>query len=43
MSILTGLLIVMGLFVLRFGVPLAVIGIIVYSLRRLEARWHPGT
>ncbi len=31
---------VVGLFVLRIGVPLAITGFIVWSLHRLDARWQ---
>ena len=31
---------VVGLFVLRVGVPLAITGVIVWSLRHLDARWQ---
>ena len=40
MDWLSGTLVVMGLFLLRLGLPLAVTMIVVYWLRRLDAHWH---
>jgi hypothetical protein len=35
-----GTLVIVGLLALRVGVPLAVIFVLGYLLRRTEARWH---
>jgi hypothetical protein len=40
MDWLLGTLVVMGLFLLRLGLPLAVTMAAVYWLHRLDARWH---
>ncbi len=43
MNGLQGSLVIVGLFMLRLGAPLAVTTAVGYSLRRLEERWHADT
>lgn len=40
MSSISEIVAIVGLFVLRVGVPLAITGFIVWSLHRLDARWQ---
>ena len=40
MEWLTQVLVILGLFILRLGVPLAIILIVGYGLRRLDAKWQ---
>ena len=40
MQFLTEVTIMVAMFILRLGVPIALIGLISYALRRLDARWQ---
>ena len=41
MDWLSGTAVIVGLFALRLGVPLAITLVIGYLLHRLDAGWHP--
>ncbi len=38
-----GVMIIVGLFILRFGIPLAIMLTLGYLLRKLDAKWHTRT
>jgi hypothetical protein len=38
-----GVLVVTSLTVLRVAVPIAIVAVIGYALRRLDIKWHPVT
>jgi hypothetical protein len=42
MEWLVGIAVMVGMAILRLGVPLAIMALVIHFLHRLDVKWHPA-